>query len=127
MVETAHAGRLKIVSDNGHEITYPKVPKYTPSRGHVLVRKRERGTSDGGIHIVDAAPDARTNMAKSLREGEVVLIGAPRYFDNGTFIPMDLNVGDIVLYSEPAGLQVDLNDPDMVLLFEQNCLCKRIV
>jgi chaperonin GroES len=107
-------------------MTYPKAPKYRPARGHVLVRRRERSVSDGGLHIVQAQADGKSNMAKSLREGEVVLVGEARYFDNGTMIPIDAKVGDVILYSEPAGLSLDVNDPEMLLVFEGNILATRM-
>jgi chaperonin GroES len=111
--------RLALVNGNGIEMDYPKAPRYLPKRGHILVRRREREASASGLVLPG-------NMAKSLQEGEVVLVGAARYFDNGTMVPVDVAVGDIVLYSEPAALQIDPHDPDMVLLFEDNVLAKRI-
>lgn len=112
-------GLALVKPDGSNEmIDYPKGPRYRPKRGHILVRKLDRPFING-LHLPD-------NMSKSLVEGCVVTVGLPRVFDNGATVPIDVKVGDVVLYSEPAGLVIDLSDRTMHMLHEENVLAVKI-
>ena len=106
---------LALVKPNDSEVLdYPKQPKYRPKRGHLIVRKLDRSVLQSGLELPG-------NMTKSLVEGRVVLVGLPR-IENGTELPVDVKIGDVVLYSEPAGLVLDLSDRLLQLLHEENVL-----
>ena len=55
----------------------------------------------GGIILPDAAK-------KKPREGKVVAVGSGRRLENGQRAPMEVAVGDVVVYSEYAGTEVKL-------------------
>lgn len=110
---------LTLVGPNGVDVVeYPKEPRYRPKRGSVIVRKIERERSPGGIHLP-------SQLEESLVEGTVVLVGEPRIHD-GVTLPMDVKVGDVILYSEPAGLVIDPFDRSLVMLHEENALAVRM-
>lgn len=112
---------LRLVNGRtGEVLDYPKEPRYAPKRGAILIRKRERDASPSGLVLP-------TNMERSLREGEVVMVGAERFFENGVKVPMDVKVGDVVLYQEQAALTLDPHDPSLAMIVEENMLAVRVV
>lgn len=52
------------------------------------------------------------NMTRTKPQtGRVVAVGPGRLLDNGTREPIDINVGDLVVYSKHAGTEVEKDDP----------------
>lgn len=56
------------------------------------------------------------------QEGTVVAIGSGRILDNGQKIPMEVKVGDKVLYSKYGGTEVKLENDDFIILQERDIL-----
>lgn len=56
------------------------------------------------------------------QEGEVVAIGPGRLLDNGQRVPIDLKVGDRVLFSKYAGNEVKIDDVEYLILREMDIL-----
>ena len=54
--------------------------------------------------------------------GEVVQVGAGKRNDDGSIQPMEVKVGDQVLYSKYAGTDIKLGSDDYVLLRESDIL-----
>jgi chaperonin GroES len=69
----------------------------------------------GGIFLPD-------NAQEKPQVGEVVTIGAGKRSDDGTYLPMEVKVGDKVLYSKYAGTDIKLAGEDYVLLAEKDIL-----
>lgn len=69
----------------------------------------------GGIILPDAAQDKP-------QVGEVVQVGVGKRSDDGALQPIDVQVGDKVLYSKYAGTEINLNGEDHMLLREQDIL-----
>ena len=71
----------------------------------------EEEVTKGGIVLPDTA-------RKRPRGGEVLAVGPGKMLDNGQRAPMDVSVGDIVLYSEYGGTEITIGDADYVILDE---------
>lgn len=93
--------------------------RYRPRDSHVLLRKLERGRTTSGLYLP-------REIEKSLLEGVVVLVGPGRLKDEGGRIPVDLKIGDIVIFSEPAGLCLDPESPDIRLVMEDNVIAVKL-
>jgi chaperonin GroES len=69
----------------------------------------------GGIVLPDTAKEKP-------QEGEVIAVGPGRLLDNGTRVPIDLKVGDRVLFSKYAGNEVKLDDIEYMIMREADIL-----
>lgn len=56
------------------------------------------------------------------QEGEVVAVGNGRVLDNGQRLPMDVKVGDKILFSKYAGNEIKINDEEYLILREMDIL-----
>jgi chaperonin GroES len=75
----------------------------------------EEEVTKGGIVLPDSA-------RKKPREGEVMAVGPGKVLDSGERAPMEVKVGDIVVYSEYGGTEVTLDGDDYVILDEGSVL-----
>ncbi len=74
--------------------------------------------SSGGIYIPDTAKEKP-------QEGKVVAAGPGRMTDDGNRIPMELAVGDVVIYSKYAGTEYKEGDTEYLVLREDDILFKK--
>jgi len=56
------------------------------------------------------------------QEGEVIAVGPGARNDKGDHMPLDIKVGDIVLYAKYAGTEVKLDDKKHLILRESDIL-----
>jgi chaperonin GroES len=56
------------------------------------------------------------------QEGEVVAVGPGRIDDNGNRVPLDISVGDKVIYSKYGGTEVKLDGDDLLVLSARDVL-----
>ena len=77
------------------------------------VEKEERTKS--GIVLPDTAKEKP-------QEGIVEAVGTGRILDNGTKVPMELKVGDKVLYAKYAGNEFKLDEIDYLIVSEKDVL-----
>jgi chaperonin GroES len=56
------------------------------------------------------------------QEGTVLAAGPGRTDDDGKRLPMDVKVGDVVLYAKYAGTEVKINDKKLLILKESDIL-----
>ena len=77
------------------------------------VQKEEMTKS--GIFIPDTAKEKP-------QEGEVVAVGPGKMTDDGKRIPMDLKVGDRVIYSKYGGSEIKIDNVEMIILRESDIL-----
>jgi chaperonin GroES len=56
------------------------------------------------------------------QQGEIIAVGPGRLDDNGNRIPMDVKVGDIVLYAKYGGTEVKIDDKKLLILKESDVL-----
>jgi chaperonin GroES len=58
------------------------------------------------------------------QQGEVIAVGPGRRDDDGKIIPMDVAVGDRVLYAKYTGQEVKIENEELIVLSEKDLLCK---
>jgi chaperonin GroES len=79
----------------------------------ILKRMEEETTSPGGIVIPDSAAE------KPIR-GEVIATGSGKRLDSGEIIPLDVKVGDKVLFGKYSGTEVKVNGEDLLVMREED-------
>ncbi|HXH21375.1 MAG TPA: co-chaperone GroES [Dehalococcoidia bacterium] len=70
-----------------------------------------------GIVIPDTAKEKP-------QQGEVIAVGPGRRDDDGKIIPMEIAVGDRVLYAKYTGQEVKIENEELIVLRESDILCK---
>ena len=70
-----------------------------------------------GIVIPDTAKEKP-------QQGEVLAVGPGRIDDNGKRLPMDVAVGDRVLYAKYTGQEIKIEQEEYIVLSEKDVLCK---
>jgi len=87
-----------------------------PLGDRVVVKPVEREErTKSGIVLPDTAKEKP-------QEGVVEAVGAGRILDNGTKVPVELQVGDKVLYAKYAGNEFKLDDVDYLVISERDVL-----
>ena len=88
-----------------------------PLHDRVIVRRIEEGEQvRGGIIIPDTAKEKP-------QEGEVLAVGPGRFDDAGTKrVPIDVKVGDVVLYSKYGGTEVKYAGEEYLVLSARDVL-----
>ena len=90
--------------------------EFTPLHDRVLVRRIEaEEKTAGGIIIPDTAKEKP-------QEGEVIAVGLGTKDDDGDRIPMDVKVGDKILFGKWSGTEVKLNGKDLIIMKESDIL-----
>jgi chaperonin GroES len=56
------------------------------------------------------------------QEGEVIAVGTGRLLETGQRVPIDLKVGDKILFSKYAGNEVKINDVEYLIMREADIL-----
>jgi chaperonin GroES len=87
----------------------------TPLYDRVLVRRLEgKETAKGGIIIPDTAKELP-------QEGEVVAVGAGK-MDKGHRVPLDVKVGDRILFGTYTGSEIKIDGQEHLILREEDIL-----
>ena len=87
-----------------------------PLHDRVIVQRTEQEEKTaGGIIIPDTAKEKPI-------QGEVIAVGPGARDDAGKKIPMDVKVGDIVLFGKWAGTEVKLDGEDFLVLKESDII-----
>ena len=84
----------------------------------VLPQEGEEQLSAGGIYIPDTAKEKP-------QEGEVVAVGPGKLTDDGVRVPMDVQVGDTVVYSKYGGTEYKDGETEYLVLREDDILFKK--
>ena len=93
--------------------------KVQPLADRVVVKPIEREEkTKSGIYLPDTAKEKP-------QEGEVVAVGPGRIDETGKRIPMDLKVGDRVIYAKYGGTEIKVDDEEMMILRESDILAKK--
>ncbi|HUX85788.1 MAG TPA: co-chaperone GroES [Chloroflexota bacterium] len=87
-----------------------------PLGDRVVIKPKEREeTTKSGIVLPDTAKEKP-------QEGTIVAAGPGRIQDDGTRVPLDVKVGDNVLYAKYAGTEYRIDDIDHLILKESDIL-----
>jgi chaperonin GroES len=70
-----------------------------------------------GIVIPDTAKEKP-------QQGRVIAVGPGRVDDDGKRVPMDVKVGDRVLYAKYSGQEIKIDQEELIVLSEKDVLCK---
>jgi chaperonin GroES len=90
--------------------------KLRPLGDRVVLKPVERDEmTKSGIVLPDTAKEKP-------QEGIVEAVGTGRILDNGTKVPMELKVGDKVLYAKYAGNEFKLDEIDYLIVSEKDVL-----
>ena len=90
--------------------------KFRPLHDRILVEREEVAReSAGGIVIPDSA-------AEKPVQGKVIAVGNGKPKDDGSTYPLDVSVGDNVLFGKYSGTEVKVDDKDLLVLREDDVM-----
>ena len=73
------------------------------------------GDRKGGIVLPDSAKEKP-------QEGKVVAVGKGKVSDEGKVIPLEVKVGDKILYGKYSGAEVTLDEKEYLIIKEEDVL-----
>ena len=89
---------------------------FRPLHDRVLVRRIDADEKTaGGIIIPDTAKEKP-------QRGEVIAVGAGLRTEDGKLLPLDVNVGDEVLFGKWSGTEVKIDGEDLLIMKESDIL-----
>ena len=90
--------------------------KFRPLHDRVVVKRIEaEERTKGGIIIPDTAKEKPS-------QGEVVAVGPGGRDESGKLIPIDIKVGDRVLFGKWSGTEVVLDDEELLIMKESDIM-----
>ncbi len=81
----------------------------------MITRAKNEAKSTGGIIISGAADEKST-------EGKILAIGCGKTTDSGKLIPLDVRVGDNVVFGELSGISTKIEEKVILILREEDIL-----
>jgi chaperonin GroES len=91
--------------------------KVFPLADRVAIRpSEETGEMRGGLYIPDTAKEKPI-------QGDIIAVG-PGRLEKGQRVPMELKVGDRVIYGKYTGSQVELEGEEIILIKETDVIAK---
>ena len=89
----------------------------SPLEDRVVIRPSDEGESmRGGLYIPDTAKEKPT-------QGDVIAVG-PGRFEKGARVPVDLKVGDTVIYGKYSGTPFTIDGKEVMILKASDVLAK---
>jgi chaperonin GroES len=90
--------------------------KIRPLQDRIVVKRVEsEGKTKGGIIIPDTAKEKPI-------EGKVVAVGSGKVTKDGKVRPVDVKVGDVVLFGKYSGTEIKIDGEEHVLIREEDVL-----
>ena len=90
--------------------------KFRPLHDRVVVRRiDEEEKSAGGIIIPDTAKEKPS-------QGEIVAVGSGARNENGEIEPLDVQVGDLILFGKWSGTEVKLDGEELLIMKESDVM-----
>ncbi len=87
-----------------------------PLEDRILVQTLDaEQTTASGLVIPDTAKEKP-------QEGKVMAVGKGKILENGTVRPLDIKVGDVVIYSKYGGTEVKYNNEEYLILSARDVL-----
>jgi chaperonin GroES len=81
----------------------------------VVKREAEERKSPGGIVIPDTATEKPVF-------GKVIAVGKGKILENGQVRPLDISIGDKVLFGKYSGTEVKVNGEELVVMREEDVM-----
>ncbi|MGB1245295.1 MAG: co-chaperone GroES [Porticoccaceae bacterium] len=89
--------------------------KIRPLHDRVIVRREEEEQKTAGGILLPGSAQEKPN------QGEVVAVGNGRVLDNGEVRPIDVKVGDVVVFGQYAGNdKIDVDGEELIILSESD-------
>ena len=89
---------------------------FRPLHDRVLVKRIDaEEKTKGGIIIPDTAKEKP-------QEGEVIAVGPGGRDESGKLVPLDLRVGDRILFGKWSGTEIKLDGQDLIIMKESDVL-----
>ena len=90
--------------------------KFRPLHDRVVIKRIEaEEKTTGGIIIPDTAKEKP-------QEGEVIAVGPGGRDESGKLIPIDVKVGDRVLFGKWSGTEIKIDGEDFVVMKESDIM-----
>ena len=90
--------------------------KFRPLYDRVVIRRAEGDLkSKGGIIIPDTAKEKP-------QEGEVIAVGPGSRDESGKLVPLDVRVGDTILFGKWSGTEVRIDGEDLLIMNEADVM-----
>ena len=90
--------------------------KIRPLHDRVIVKRlEEERTSPGGIVIPDSA-------AEKPMQGKIVAVGKGKILEDGNVRPLDVKVGDKILFGKYSGTEVKVDGEELVVMREEDVM-----
>ncbi len=90
--------------------------KIRPLYDRIVVKRiEEQETVKGGIIIPDTAKEKP-------QEGEVVAVGKGKRLEDGKMVPLDVQVGDRILFGKYSGSDIELGGDEYLIMREDEVL-----
>jgi chaperonin GroES len=90
--------------------------KIRPLHDRVVVKRmEEERTSAGGIVIPDSATEKPS-------KGEVLAVGNGKVNDSGEVLPMEVKVGDQILFGKYSGTEIKIDGEEVLIMREEDIL-----
>ena len=90
--------------------------KFRPLHDRIVVRRiTAEEKTKGGIIIPDSAQEKPS-------QGEIVAVGPGGRDESGKLIPIDLKVGNTVLFGKWSGTEVKLDGEDLLIMKESDIM-----
>ncbi|MEJ1365054.1 MAG: co-chaperone GroES [Candidatus Sedimenticola sp. (ex Thyasira tokunagai)] len=87
-----------------------------PLQDRVVIRRmEEERTSAGGIVLPDSATEKPA-------QGEVIAVGNGKVLSSGEPRPLDVKVGDTVLFGKYSGTEVKIGEDDLLVMREEDIM-----
>ena len=94
--------------------------KLQPLADRLVIKAIEREeVTKGGIVLPDT-------VKENPQEGKVRAVAPGPKSEDGKLIPMDVKVGDIVIYSKYGGTEIKIDDEELIILRESDILAKKV-
>ena len=92
--------------------------KIVPLADKLVVKNvQQEETLASGLVIPDTAKEKP-------QQAEVIAVGPGRVDDNGKRVPMEISVGDIVVYAKYSGNEIKIDQEEYLILSEKDVLAK---
>jgi chaperonin GroES len=90
--------------------------KIRPLYDRIVVKRIEQGDEvQGGLYIPDSAKEKP-------QEGEVVAVGKGKRLEGGKVVPLDVQVGNRILFAKYSGSEIKLGGDEYLIMREDEVL-----
>lgn len=87
-----------------------------PLQDRIIVKRVEEETKTaGGLFIPETAKEKP-------QRGEIVAVGNGKKTEDGKVLPLDVKVGDLVLFGKYAGTEIKVDNEDFLMMREDDIL-----